>query len=57
MSIHGETSGVVDVTLASLRRDAEICGRAERGTWVTFPYGQRIRAGGKVFVVKTEGNG
>lgn len=54
VSIHGETTGVVDVTLSELRRDAEVCERAERGTWVTFPCGQRVRASDKVFVVKTE---
>ena len=52
LSIHGPTSGVVDVTVTALRRDEEICDRAERGTWVTFPCAQRVRVNDKVFIVK-----
>ena len=53
LSIHGSTSGVVDLTVTALRRDDEVCARAERGTWVTFPCPQRVRVGDKVFVVRS----
>jgi len=43
---------VIDVIATELRRDAEICTRAERGTWITFPCEQRVRPGDKVFVVR-----
>jgi len=52
LSIHGPTSGVVDLTVAALRRDDEVCARAEKGTWITFPCAQRVRIGDKVFIVK-----
>jgi len=52
LSIHGPTSGVVDLVASDLRRDEEICARAERGTWVTFPCEQRVRVNDKVFIVK-----
>ena len=51
LSIHGPTSGVVDLVVRDLRRDEEICSRAERGTWVTFPCEQRVRLNDKVFIV------
>jgi putative protease len=52
LSIHGPTTGVVDLTVTELRRDEERCARAERGTWVTFPCERRVRAQDKVFIVK-----
>ena len=52
LSIHGPTSGVVDLTATDLRRDNEVCDRAERGTWVTVPCEQRVRVNDKVFIVK-----
>ncbi len=52
LSIHGPTSGVVDLTVRDLRRDDEVCMRAERGTWVTLPCESRVRVNDKVFVVK-----
>ncbi|MEI7901822.1 MAG: peptidase U32 family protein [bacterium] len=52
LSIHGPTSGVVDLVARNLRRDDEICTRAERGTWVTLPCEQRVRLNDKVFLVK-----
>lgn len=51
ITIHGPTTGVVDLTLTALRRDDETCERAERGTWITFPCGQRVRVNDKVFLV------
>jgi putative protease len=51
LSIHGETTGVVDVTVTDLRRDDEVCTRAERGTWITFPCAQRVRTNDKVYRV------
>jgi putative protease len=52
LSIHGPTTGVVDLTVTGLRRDEEVCARAERGTWTTFPCKQRVRVNDKVFIVK-----
>ena len=52
LSIHGPTSGVVDLTVHELRRDETLCSRAEKGTWVTFPCEQRVRLNDKVFIVK-----
>jgi len=52
LSIHGETTGVVDLTVTGLRRDEEVCTRAERGTWITFPCAQRVRTGDKVYKVE-----
>ena len=51
LSIHGETTGVVDVMVTDLRRDEEVCTRAERGTWITFPCAQRVRTNDKVYKV------
>jgi len=52
LSIHGPTSGVVDLTVTALRRDDEVCERAGRGTWVTLPCPARVRPHDKVFVVR-----
>ncbi len=52
LSIHGPTSGVVDLVARDLRRDDEVCTRAERGTWITFPCEERVRVNDKVFIVK-----
>lgn len=52
LSIHGPTTGVLDLTVTALRRDEEVCARAERGTWITFPCEQRVRVNDKVFIVK-----
>jgi len=57
LTIHGPTSGVVDLTVTSLRRDEEICTHAERGMWVTLPCAQRVRVNDKVFVVNRIGTG
>ena len=51
VQVHGSTTGVVEVTIASLRRDDEILQCAERGNWVTFP-GPRVRVGDKVFFME-----
>jgi putative protease len=51
LSIHGETTGVVDVQVTDLRRDEEVCTCAERGTWITFPCTERVRTGDKVYIV------
>lgn len=51
VQVHGSTTGVVEVTIESLRRDDEILQRAERGNWVTFPC-PRVRVGDKVFVME-----
>jgi putative protease len=51
LSIHGPTTGVVDLTVTALRRDDAVCDRAERGTWITFPCARRVRLNDKVFLV------
>jgi len=51
LSIHGPTTGVVDLTVTDLRHDEEVRSRAERGTWITVPCPERVRANDKVFVV------
>ena len=51
VQVHGSTTGVVEVTIESLRRDEEILQRAERGNWVTFPC-PRVRVGDKVFFME-----
>ena len=51
VQVHGSTTGVVEVTIESLRRDDEILQRAERGNWVTFPC-PRVRVGDKVFFME-----
>ena len=53
LSIHGPTSGVVDLTVTDLHRDEEVCMRAEKGTWITFPCARRVRLNDKVFIVKS----
>ncbi len=51
LQIHGQTTGVVELTLGELRRDAERPPVGERGTWVTFR-APRCRVGDKVFFVE-----
>ena len=51
VQVHGSTTGVVEVTIESLRRDDEILQCAERGNWVTFPC-PRVRVGDKVFFME-----
>lgn len=51
VQVHGPTTGVVETTLASLRRDDEVLTTAERGTWATFPC-PRVRVGDKVFFME-----
>ena len=52
VQVHGSTTGVVEVTIESLRRDDEILQRAERGNWATFPC-PRVRVGDKVFFMES----
>ncbi|MDD2597811.1 MAG: U32 family peptidase [Kiritimatiellae bacterium] len=49
ISIHGPTSGVVDLTVDSMRREQEHLQRAERGGWVTLPCAQRVRINDQVY--------
>ncbi len=51
VQIHGSTTGVVETTIAALRRDDEILTSAGRGTWATFPC-PRVRVGDKVFFME-----
>ncbi|MGN0847568.1 MAG: peptidase U32 family protein [Kiritimatiellia bacterium] len=52
VQVHGPTTGVVKVTIVSLRRDDAVLQCAERGTWVTFPC-PRVRVGDKVFLMES----
>ena len=52
ISIHGPSTGVVDLTVESLRRDDEVPAIAERGNWVTFPCARPVRPGDKVFLIE-----
>ena len=54
LSIHGPTSGVVDIIVSELRRDTESFTLAERGSWITFPCTQRVRVNDKVYVKRTQ---
>ncbi len=49
VSIHGPTSGVVDLRVTALRQDDRVLERAERGEWVTFPCAERVRVNDKVY--------
>jgi len=51
LQIHGQTTGVVELTLGELRRDDEVPEVGEKGTWVTFK-APRCRVGDKVFYVE-----
>ncbi len=52
LTIHGPTSGVVGLTVETMRHDRESLEHAERGTWVTLPCSERVRVNDKVFVVR-----
>lgn len=52
LSIHGPTTGIVDLTVRELRRDADLFTRVEKGAWITVPCDQRVRISDKVFIVK-----
>jgi hypothetical protein len=56
LAIHGPTTCVVDLTVADLCHDEEVCSRAGKGTWITFPCEQRMRLNDKVFIVKSVKN-
>ncbi|MBP5320054.1 MAG: U32 family peptidase [Kiritimatiellae bacterium] len=51
VSIHGPTSGVVDLRITALRQDERTLERVERGEWVTFPCAERVRVNDKVYAV------
>lgn len=51
LSIHGPTSGVVDLTVTRLQRDDQTLDNAAKGTWVTIPCDQQVRANDKVYIV------
>jgi U32 family peptidase len=53
LSIHGPTTGVVDLTVTTLQHDDEILQTATKGTWVTIPCEQQVRLNDKVYIVKT----
>lgn len=51
ISIHGPTTGVADMTVTALRRDADQLEKAEKGNWVTIPCDQKVRANDKVYII------
>jgi len=52
ISIHGPTSGVVDLVITGMRRDEVDVQRAGRGEWVTIPCRERLRTNDKVYIIK-----
>jgi len=52
ISIHGPTSGVVDLEITGMRRDEVAVQTASRGDWVTIPCKKRVRANDKVYIIK-----
>ena len=57
IAIHGSKTGIVNLAITEMRRDEERCKHAEKGTWVTLPCQERVRAGDKVFIVEDVGRG
>lgn len=55
VSIQGPTTGVIDLTVQSLRHNEASVTRAERGNWVTFPCPELVRTNDKVFIVEPIG--
>ena len=51
LQIHGNTTGVIELTAGCLRRDDELVEVAEKGTWVTLK-APRCRVGDKVFFIE-----
>ena len=52
VQIQGPSTGVVELVVPSLRRDAEELSAAAKGTWATFKC-PRVRIGDKVFLVES----
>jgi putative protease len=52
ISIHGPTSGVVDLKISSMLREKESVATAVKGSWVTLPCDQRVRTHDKVYIIK-----
>ncbi len=51
LQVQGQTTGVQEFVVESLRRDEEIPAVAEKGTWATMP-APRCRVGDKVFFIE-----
>ncbi len=51
LSVHGASTGVVDLVVAALRRDEQSLERAGKGNWVTLPCEPRVRTGDQVYRV------
>lgn len=51
ISIHGPTSGVIDLKLGALRQDEQILTTVQRGEWATFSCPERVRPNDKVYLV------
>lgn len=54
LSIHGPTTGVVDLCVETLRRDDLVLQKAEKGSWVTLPCSERVRINDKVYIIGTK---
>lgn len=52
ISIQGPSTGVINLTVQSLRRNDKTLTRAERGSWVTLPCPDTVRVNDKVFIVE-----
>jgi putative protease len=53
LQIHGNTTGVVELTAGELRRDDEVLEVAEKGNWFTLKT-PRCRVGDKVFYIESK---
>ncbi len=51
IQIHGPTTGVVDLTVGSLRHDDAALESVVRGDWATFPCPDKVRVNDKVFLI------
>ena len=54
IQIHGQTTGVIEMTAGELRRDELLVEKCEKGDWVTLKT-PRCRVGDKVFFVEHRG--
>ena len=53
LQIHGNSTGVVELTAGELRRDDEVLEVAEKGNWFTLKT-PRCRVGDKVFYIESK---
>ncbi len=51
LSIHGPTTGVVEITVTNMRHDENSLNHAPKGTWVTIPCKHHVRLHDKVYII------